>query len=72
MNIDHEPLNVGAATAAAVAAARMTTRNQGLGVLQQMQMHHLMMFQKISLRYMYNFTVEEWITAVIKEIVSGT
>ena len=73
MNIDHEPLNqVGAATAAAVAATHVTTRNQGLGIPQWMHMHRLMMLQKITLRYMYNFTVEERITAIIKEIVSGT
>jgi len=64
--------HVGATTAAAVATACTTSRNHGLGVLQWMQMHHMMLFQKITLRYMYNYTVEEWITAVIKELVSGT
>ena len=68
----HAMNHVGAATVAAVAAACMTLRNHGLGILQRMQMHHMMMFQKITLRYMYNYTVEERITAVIKELVSGT
>jgi len=47
------------------------TTKDGLRVLQLMQMHRMLMQQKLSLHYLYNYAGDERTTTVVEEIVSS-